>query len=180
VASKGRFLFPAYIPNELNPKLNYNVEFSFTLHASHNTAIGSYTMGYSIPYELIETLLQEGKIDYLIIGYSAKSRDIVLSSNDKIKEVEVGDKNAVFRYKETYNSYYDITRKNIQLRFVGPRRSSFGNYVGVFRKAEHWYYLGFSYICNDPEIEKEVIEYLENELIRLAEAMLEQGLPRRF
>ena len=42
------------------------------------------------------------------------------------------------------------------------------------------YYIGFNYVCDDPEVEKEVIEYLENEMIKLAEAMLEQGLPRRF
>jgi len=179
-ACKGRFLFPPYIPDALNPEYNKFSQFGSTLYASRYSAIGSYTMGYSISYELVEKLLSENNDGYLILGYGANTSSFKLRDGDLIKEIEINEMRAVFRYTEIYNSYYDINSKNIRLQFIGSRRASFGNYVSMFRNAKSWYYLGFSYVCDDPGVEKEVIEYLENELIKLAEAMLEQGLPRRF
>jgi len=134
-ACKGRFLLPPpYIPDELNPDLNNLVTFYSVLHAGRRTAIGNYDFGYYIPLDLLEHELSELDKNVLFTSFGIGTYGSKLKDNDKIKEIDIGSNKAFFRYSTFYFESYGANQKFIELRFVGPRRLSFGNYVSLFKK----------------------------------------------
>jgi len=174
-ATKGKYLFPSDSPKDI---IQFVDTENYTLYAGSYSGIGNYIFGYGISHELERELLDESEKQYFITGFGARSFSYSSNENKYIKQFELNDNEANFYHAEHYHPTYDFTWKVIMLNFIGSARKNIGNYV--LNDAGEWHYsISFTYLCDDPEIEKELIKYLKNELIKIAELMIQQGLPNK-
>ncbi|MCL2718228.1 MAG: hypothetical protein FWE14_05555 [Lachnospiraceae bacterium] len=178
-ATKGKYLFPDYITPEIDPAFNPDIKDSYTLYAGRYSGLGSYVVSYVLPNGLVGELSDTIEDLCMIISFATLSHGYAVGKKDYEKEILLNNSKTKFYYQESYNPGYGFRYKNIGLNFIESARKSYGNYVSYNKYEEIQYYLLFSYICNNTKKEEEFIEYLENELIKIAESMLEHGLPDR-
>jgi len=178
-ATKGKYLFPDYITPEIDPALNPDITEGYTLYAGYYSGLGDYGFGYVFPNELIEELIEVVEDLSMVISFASRTYRYPIREKDDIKEIELSRSTANFFYQDFTDRDYSFPWKRIILEFIGTARKSYGNYVSFIGQEEKQYFINFRYICNNPKNEEEFIEYLESELIKIAESMLEQGLPDR-
>ena len=174
-AAKGKYLFPSDSPKEL---IQFIDSENYVLDAGNYSGLGNYLFGYGMSHELARVALDESEKQYLIRAFSAGSHNYGIIERKYVKQFYINGYEAKFYHVEHYHPTHEFTSKVIRLYFIGLARKNTGNYV--LNNTEDCYYsIQFNYICDDPEIEKELIDFLENELIKIAESMIQQGLPSR-
>ncbi|MCL2718524.1 MAG: hypothetical protein FWE14_07055 [Lachnospiraceae bacterium] len=178
-ATKGKYLLPDYITPEIDPALNPDITEGYTLYAGRYSGLGSYVLEYIFPNGLIKELSEKKEDLVMVISFTSLSHGYAIGENIHVKEIELNDNTkASFFYQEASN--HGFKYKRIVLQFMGVAQKSYGNYVSLFNQDVIPYYLVFRYICNEPDKEEKTINYLENELIKIAESMLKQGLSSRI